>query len=172
MLERELAAAEADREGFVQQMSQEDYEEVRACRAAPCVALRLVLRDALLHYAVLCGVLEEPLSWGMTAARCSAPTVNHGINVANPRPSVLQQVVSSWRGKLDRAVAGEQKWGLFRAFKPQVCAGGTAALPSFNHPCSSAAALQACAAGLCTWHGRRARLASYPTLTRGWGSCP
>ncbi|PSC74355.1 phosphoethanolamine N-methyltransferase 1-like [Micractinium conductrix] len=55
VLERELAAAEADREGFVQQMSQEDYEEV----------------------------------------------------------------VSSWRGKLDRAVAGEQKWGLFRAFKPQ-----------------------------------------------------
>lgn len=54
-LQRELAAAEEDREAFVSQMSEEDYEEV----------------------------------------------------------------VSSWRSKLDRVAAGEQKWGLFRAFRPQ-----------------------------------------------------
>ena len=28
------------------------------------------------------------------------------------------QVVADWRAKLERAEAGEQQWGLFRAFKP------------------------------------------------------
>lgn len=34
---------------------------------------------------------------------------------APPRPA---QVVDSWRAKLDRVEAGEQQWGLFRAYKP------------------------------------------------------
>ncbi|KAL4421015.1 hypothetical protein ABPG77_008852 [Micractinium sp. CCAP 211/92] len=54
-LQRELAAAEAGKDAFVQQMSEADYEEV----------------------------------------------------------------VNNWRGKLARVEAGEQKWGLFRAFKPR-----------------------------------------------------
>lgn len=29
------------------------------------------------------------------------------------------QVVANWRSKLERVAAGEQKWGLFRAFKPK-----------------------------------------------------
>lgn len=28
------------------------------------------------------------------------------------------QVLASWRAKLERVEGGEQKWGLFRAFKP------------------------------------------------------
>lgn len=54
-LERELAAAEADRDAFIADFGQEDYDEV----------------------------------------------------------------VANWRGKLERVEAGEQKWGLFRAFKPK-----------------------------------------------------
>lgn len=36
-----------------------------------------------------------------------------------PPPGIAPQVVSNWRGKLARVEAGEQKWGLFRAFKPR-----------------------------------------------------
>ena len=33
-------------------------------------------------------------------------------------PAAYDEVLGSWRGKLARVQAGEQQWGLFRAFRP------------------------------------------------------
>lgn len=38
---------------------------------------------------------------------------------SRPSPAAfVPQVLTQWRAKLERVEAGEQQWGLFRAFKP------------------------------------------------------
>ena len=40
-------------------------------------------------------------------------------HLTSPPPTTTRtQVLANWRGKLERVDAGEQRWGLFRAFKP------------------------------------------------------
>jgi len=68
----------------------------------------------------MCGSLNEHTSASPFAPHAAAcgQLARSAVSNTSTCP-LLPQVVANWRGKLERVAAGEQKWGLFRAFKPK-----------------------------------------------------
>lgn len=106
-LERELAAAEADRDAFVALFGQEGYEEASGWerRWAAC-GVPAMQPASVLHH----------LRRSAPRSRRPLPPSHPCVTASWPLPP--PQVLANWRGKLERVEAGEQRWGLFRAFKP------------------------------------------------------